>query len=306
MAVEGNKVVPRNPNRLHDRQVFYKYATVSTAKVILAARTLRWSSPLIFNDPFDMPRKLTFDCTNRELQEALAEALAQLIERAAAPPPNANELLKVLLDLLQRNPNPELRAAIAKDLRDNALKTIPEPAVGLRAFQDHWDEIMPTMRVLCVSETADSTPMWAHYADSHRGVVLEFEASDGLDSALLIARSVRYQDEPPKLPSKEEWVESLIGRKKIDVKEFFADYQFVKSNQWAYEKEWRVVSYARPGEAGQFGDYAFTAGELRRVILGAKCTVEDENAIRVLVIEKYPSATVVRARFNQEFRRIDI
>jgi hypothetical protein len=296
----------KNVNRRHDRQYFYKYVMASTAKAILSSRTLRWSSPLLFNDPFDTPRKLTFDCTSRELQEALAEALAHLIETNADVPPGA-PMLTVLLSMLKLGgrDSPEIRAHLANDLRTNALKSIPEPAVGLHAFQDDWDERIPKMRIFCVSETAKSAAMWAHYADNHRGVALEFESADELDSPLLMARSVRYQDEPPRLPSKKEWVESLIGRTKIDLGEFFSDYQYVKSSQWAYEKEWRVVSYARSGESGQFADYRFFPEELRRVILGTNCSPIDGNAIQALVTSLYPQTTIVRAHLNHETRQID-
>ena len=36
--------------------------------------------------------------------------------------------------------------------------------------------MVPTFRILCLSELHDVTPMWQHYADAYRGVVLEFEA----------------------------------------------------------------------------------------------------------------------------------
>ena len=44
----------RSPNRRHDRQYFYKYVSAKTAQAILTTRTLRWSSPILFNDPFDV------------------------------------------------------------------------------------------------------------------------------------------------------------------------------------------------------------------------------------------------------------
>jgi hypothetical protein len=302
-----NRVEPlamNNPNRQHDRRYFYKYVTPSTATAILGSRTLRWSSPQIFNDPFDTPRNLTFDCAPRELQEALAEELARLIESGANTPPNALPMLDVLLSVT-RNAGAGVRAALATDLRVNALKDIPEPLVGFRGFQDYWDNAIPAFRILCMSETPTSTAMWAHYADSHRGVVLEFEADDAVDSPLLMARPVRYQDEPPKLPSKPEWIESIIGRKKIDMKEFFTEYQFTKSLQWSGEKEWRVVSYARPGETGLFADYHFDATELRRVIVGANCSAEDQATIGALVAT-YADASVVRARIDHDSRKIEL
>jgi len=46
--------MPRSSNRLHDRRSFFKYTSAATAKLVLNNRTLRWSSPSLFNDPFDI------------------------------------------------------------------------------------------------------------------------------------------------------------------------------------------------------------------------------------------------------------
>jgi hypothetical protein len=210
---------PVNPNRRHNCQYFYKYVTPSTAKAVLINRTLRWSSPLEFNDPFDVPRNLLFDFTARELQEALAEDLAVTIETGAPTPPNAMPMLGFLLNVLRNNPNSAYRTDVANDLRTNALKNIPEPAIGFRSFQEFWDKSIPTMRILCVCENATSTVMWAHYAAQHTGAALEFGALDAVDSPLLMVRPVQYQAAPPKLPSKQEWVESIMGRHRIEIKD---------------------------------------------------------------------------------------
>jgi hypothetical protein len=36
---------------------FFKYVTANTARTILENGTLRWSSPAMFNDPFDIRRE---------------------------------------------------------------------------------------------------------------------------------------------------------------------------------------------------------------------------------------------------------
>jgi Protein of unknown function (DUF2971) len=297
-------LVSRSPNRLHERQYFYKYVDAAAAKTILRSRKLRWSSPTLFNDPFDVPRRLTFDCSPRELQQALAEELARLIETAGPIPPGAPPKLRLLLARILESGHSPGRRAVVHDLRTEALKHIPEPMVGFSAFQAHWDQRIPTMRILCVSECADSAPMWAHYADRHRGVVLELEALDSIDSALLMARPVIYQSEPPRLPSKEEWVRSLTGQARIDLANFFTEYQLVKASQWAYEREWRIVSDARPGESGSCFDYPLDRKELNRVILGAQCSEQDELEIVSFLNSHFPGVAVRRACWDHDARRI--
>lgn len=294
----------QSPNRAHDRQLFYKYVRADIAKLILRSQTLRWSSPTLFNDPFDVPRRLSFDYTPREVQHAVAEELARMIETGcpipAAAPTDLRYLLKILLDA---GDSPS-RKAVVSDLRTEAMKHIPEPLVGFSGLQSFWDQLIPTMRILCISERPDSAPMWAHYADYNQGVVLEFEVVDAVDSALLLAKSVIYQPGAPRLPSKAEWVRSLTGQCPIDFKNLFKEYQLVKESQWSYEHEWRIVSYGGGDETGAYSDYPFAHEELRRVIVGASCSGEDEREIGDILSCGYPNAVVARATWDHDARRI--
>ena len=63
----------------------------------------------------------------------------------------------------------------------------------VRGEREHREIAMETRRmnrVLCLTEVPDSPTMWAHYADDHRGAVLEFEP--GCDKKLKDAKQVQY------------------------------------------------------------------------------------------------------------------
>jgi hypothetical protein len=60
---------------LHDRKHFYKYTTAETAKTVLQNGTLRWSSPSLFNDPFDVQ----FDLHTEYDRNKVAERAMQII-----------------------------------------------------------------------------------------------------------------------------------------------------------------------------------------------------------------------------------
>ena len=66
----------RSPNRKHDQRFFYKYTTAKTTETILATRKLRWSSPLQFNDPFDVTQELRLNFEEAKLAKVLGEELA--------------------------------------------------------------------------------------------------------------------------------------------------------------------------------------------------------------------------------------
>ena len=53
--------------------------TCSTAKAVLKNSSLRWSSPLLFNDPFDHQIDFNFDFTEKEFVEYYFKVFEQTI-----------------------------------------------------------------------------------------------------------------------------------------------------------------------------------------------------------------------------------
>jgi hypothetical protein len=57
----------------------FKYATASTAKIILDSCTLRWASPVMFNDPFDVQFDLHLDYDEASLIQLVCDELWKII-----------------------------------------------------------------------------------------------------------------------------------------------------------------------------------------------------------------------------------
>jgi hypothetical protein len=180
--------------RYHDRTAFYKYMSAARAKTVLATRQLRWSSPLLFNDPFDVTQELRLNFDEAKLSALINERLATLLEEGNISMVK-HPALVVVYGVLGRLP-PDRRKAMA-----NTLRASPEPptrgqVAALAELRGKWRELVPAFRILCLSELNNVTPMWQHYSDGHKGVVLEFTPSYS-DSPFLVARPVVYQDDPP-------------------------------------------------------------------------------------------------------------
>jgi len=288
----------RSRNRRHDRRFFYKYVSAQVAKIVLATRTLRWSSPLLFNDPFDVTQELRLNFDEAELNAAIAMELAALIEEADPSFSARDPRLKVLLRVLNSQRDSSVRRRVVASLRS---KPIPTTVGQIEAFADlrqMWRDLVPRFRVLCLSELKDVTSMWQHYADSYRGAVLEFEAVDQLDSAFLVARPVTYQDSPPAIASKEVWARCLLGRGQTSYEDLFTDLQYIKTTAWAYEREWRIVTMARPEESGLFYDFPFQPRELTGVYFGASCGKEKEAEILSLLTHGLEHVSAYRAHVD--------
>ena len=259
-----------SPNRRHDRRFFYKYMPSETARIVLANRTLRWSSPVLFNDPFDIhPDTLHFDGT--ELQQALMEEIASLLCNPECTVV-ADPRLEYMLDVARKS-TPERRAAMAVVTKEYK-PFVPDPTNdSLQELKEVWSDMVSNMRVLCLSEVNDLTAMWAHYAASATGVVLQFEAVDGLDSPLLVARPVTYEDSPPAITRAREWARLMTRSPdwQNDMS-LFDNYEHTKTTEWRSEKEWRISSMKRRGEIGEYSDYPFNVRELSAVYFGWRCT----------------------------------
>lgn len=273
--------IVRSPNRSHERPYFYKYVSAATAKLILKTRTLRWSSPIRFNDPFDTSQELRLNFDPAELTALLNEEWVSLIEQR-----NAGSVPHPILAILGRqldSASSDERKKFVRDFHRETADTTHGQNDTFDALKQHWRNVVPRLRVLCLSELNDVTPMWLHYADEYKGAVLEFESIDEIDSCFLVARPVIYQDAPPAIADARTWVRCLFGQTQTTLVDLLTEYQYTKAMSWAYEREWRIVSSARSGDTALFTDYTFHPRELSRVFFGPQCSGADQSAILLLL-----------------------
>ena len=293
----------RSPRRKHDIPLLYKYTSPETAKAVLLGRSLRWSSPQLFNDPFDVRRELELPFTNDELFDALIDRFGAYLWGEGEPTnPYAKQLLAGLRIAATRAPV----EALLQDLRRTLNISIFPMDAARQQLRAAWDGLLPIMRILCLSTDPTSPPMWAHYASGYTGVVLGFESSDERDSTWLLAEPVVYSDKVPSLPGADDWAKALLGEQKIDWERWLAEYHFVKSTHWSYEKEYRIHSLRKPGEEGLFADYIFAREDLREIILGPRASEELEIIAKAAIDVAYTRARIRRAREDRKNHRIVI
>jgi hypothetical protein len=256
-------------------RVFSKYMTAKVAKIVLATRRLRGSSPLLFNDPFDITQELRLDFDEYRLNATLTDQVGSLMEQGDLSTPVTHPVFGPLLRGAMRL-GPDARRTMASELRRRIGASPPGQAVALKVLKDTWRAMVPTFRVLCLSEVHDATSIWNHYADRYQGVVLQFVAVKEVDSAFLIARPVVYQDTAPSIADVNTWVSCMLGQGEKSYQDLFTEYLYVKKCEWSYEKEWRIPAPGRrPEDSELFGDYGFHPSELTAIYFGPKCSEED-------------------------------
>jgi hypothetical protein len=205
----------------------YKYLVPGRFDVLQNAR-IRFSQHMALNDPFEMKPYfdgLASDLSLKQFFNASWEAYGE-------------EALK------------RFNGLIPDVLKDEHYKSTMEqsrhenPANDL--LLDTHKEKMPELRnviftslnngigVLCLTEEPGNLIMWAHYANNYKGFVVEFDdkheffhEKDSSMSELGQIRSVNYSRDRP----------NHVSFTDLSAAEIF----FFKSDDWAYEKEWRML-----------------------------------------------------------------
>ncbi len=160
-------------NRRHNRKIFYKYTSAETAKTILINKSLRFSSPLILNDPFDVVREIKLPFNEDDFNKGIALEIARLIEEDVNIQAIHKPVMRELLSYVKSNRTDVEIKEFAEELRSSGNDDkITQLESFRKEFERDWNELLPKSRILSLSEINDNPAMWAHYADKYRGVVL--------------------------------------------------------------------------------------------------------------------------------------
>ncbi len=105
-----------------------------------------------------------------------------------------------------------------------------------RKLQEEWNQRKGCL--LSLSENAQETVMWAHYAERHKGAVIGIDfdnvSPDTNGPPGILMNSVSYSKDRPKINVLEEPEGSVAL-------EAFQKALMTKSDSWEYEKEFRAI-----------------------------------------------------------------
>ncbi|MBL9184913.1 MAG: DUF2971 domain-containing protein [Verrucomicrobiaceae bacterium] len=286
-----------NPNRLHNRHSFYKYTTANVAKAVLDGQKLRWSVPSRFNDPFDVPREILDSVDEGRLNVAVVDRMKALLSNPCLPNPKHHSPMTKMLLRLFSCANANLKGkllAINEQCRHEGGVT----REGLEAIRKEWRAIYDDQRIVCFTESWNSASMWDRYASGHTGALLEFACLDHLDSSLLTAKQVNYTDDPLTVNTPSGLAELLFYDAHFAMTRIMEEYTHTKTTDWAYEKEWRIASWKRPHEMGDYSDYEFAGEELAGITFGAQISAQDMLELAWLLKRRYPHAKIWKASID--------
>lgn len=218
---------------------FYKYTTISTAEIILRNTSLRWSSPLLFNDI----EECQFTPFTQESSIAAFEMYNKILEQCADG--------CLLFDSARFSENTKLLiGAVALCKQKGVSTSIMSNGFLMNHGEMHLEYInkglINCFRILCVTAACDNNLMWAYYAEQHYGCVLELERVFIETPRQLKESNVRYHENLEPLSSP---LDMLLYGETPKVKDLMVkDILFSKRSSWKHEEEYRFVFIESFGE----------------------------------------------------------
>jgi hypothetical protein len=287
------------PLMSHGKRSFFKYAAPDTVLAILETQKVRYSSPLSFNDPFDVQSGLHFDFDLDTLHDQILDRINELAAQPAEPQVDTEDPWGKLVLLVRQHYTTHgfPRQGWKEKTAELFAWLVNEIRTTQRSYQEHWRKtLLPGVRVFCVSENRDNLLMWAHYAKDHSGAVFEFQSLPDEDNPLSVAEPVRYVDRPPPFFTESEWIDNILSVRKFDVRELNRRYVYYKSQHWFYEEEWRVWYPLIPSPAEPHDYVPIRQSEFAALYLGCKAERSFADKAVALTRRYFPNARIYRAR----------
>jgi hypothetical protein len=268
---EWKEKLKRDINRPHllkdFPRILYKYRNWKTPyhQDLLIKRKLFFASPDQFNDPFDC--KIPFILNKEELSK--------------------DKLFEILIQCLREdfpgNSETELHKMAYKEQMQNEL--YDENYIEERAKYNH-EQIKNNFGVLSLSADEMNFLNWSHYSESHTGYCIGFDTFELDKICYGLLEPVRYQIDIPEI--------KIDFHRKDRILEFLRIMLFVKSSEWAYEKEYRITKNAFANRIVEFSEEC-----IKEVIFGCKMSIETKFEILEIIKKNYPNISVFEMNLHK-------
>lgn len=217
-----------------DYYYFYKHLAIRDSSIFgtFKNNTLLFSYPYTFNDPFDCMFEIEIDHDHDKLDLELFLKMS-------------------ILD--------ESYAAASQDLTDYIDSKVAE---FKKKFRTQYS-------VSCFNANPLSILMWSHYADHHKGFMMEFRVPKNSEM-MNMPLPVDYRQDFPIINLNWNIKNFLLDDDGFRNLKIAQDMALVKSSEWHYEKEFRYVENTN-------GLIEYEPETLCSVVLGSKFDFEHEN-----------------------------
>lgn len=288
-----------------------KFCTLEKGLKILNSRSLRWSAPHLFGDPFELDYRSLPELSAQSLLETLRREALIMLFGPDVPTGRHNKLVNVMARWREQERfcDEEEADTVLREL----LGEIAELQVRhVDEYMAKWRNFARNVRIACFSDKPGNLTAWERFADRHRGLALRFDCGEG--TALPKPLPVAYQNQAPVVTDKKEQLEVIYGRYPAPTPKEFPAKLLVKGRHDQLEGEWRCIEREAQESEGDdnlwYFDRRFPANELRAVYFGARMPRAEREQVGKLLRANYPHAKILQAeavhgRYEFEFTPYD-
>lgn len=234
----------------------YKYTKAEYAIKTLQNNLLKISTAMELNDPFEgeltYSSNVLFEYNKKEIvEDFFEEPQFCLTNQDKENILKSNNPLNKLLYVIYNN-----ESNFGADYTWDEFKNLSIDS--LIDFQDYKiknfnNELKKRVYLISLSENNNINPIWAHYADNHRGVCLEYDLRDNEEESVEITNENKFETLRDSLLYEccfpVDYVEHYDFSKDLELmhddthnKLKILEEPFIKKSiDWSYEKEWRII-----------------------------------------------------------------
>ena len=294
--------------------ILYKYTKAEYLKSILENNSFKLSYPNDYNDPFDchidMADKDKQKCVDlivnyyffKEMEKIFLNKDVKLRTRDKIISVNFKLELLMTRSTIRKchfyEPLPMVNGLVdfcmkIKKMDEDKKKIEDGKKEYIKQMEQKVNELRDSLLLCCYGKRNDSILMWSHYADSHKGICIEFESYDDIAFS-----EVKYSKKRIKLDiyrlTQIVLAFDYLGEKP-EIKNQKTLKQLckpllTKSRDWRYEQEVRSIYYLKDNDeritTGKDKDgndiFLINPGTIKKIYLGCKISEKDEATVREL------------------------
>lgn len=194
----------------HNEEFVYLYKHVRFSNgslAILKDGTIRFTPPKEFNDPFDCVYGISDDHFH-----------------------SAKEIKEMLNKIGIKPPSPAKRIQLAQQTKHIQIKEMNDGS--------YFEKLHERLGVCCLNHNPLNILMWSHYANDHKGFLIEFKfpkksLGTGKEFINFLPIPVEYKESIP-----------IVSKRDRELGETITEKVYLsKSIDWQYEKEFRILKW---------------------------------------------------------------
>ena len=186
----------------------------------------------------------------------------------------------------------------------NSFNDPVDPSIKqFKKYKEDYDYLLDSIKVGCLTTKNDNTLMWSHYADKHRGICIEYDIGKINEKYNLIINKVNYN--MPIITNKVNYSIPIITNKsivdnetlEIDNIKRLIELFYTKSEEWKYEKEYRILYYDKERKK----DGILIDCPIKSISFGTETSEDNKKLIRKIIKNKKGNKIEFKeAKFKQD------